>query len=105
VLDPARSGTSPNWPATQAAFKIRNRNSSLVLGVAGMSMADSADVVQFADTGTADHLWQLVDDGEGHVKIQNANSGLVLGVAGMSTADSADVVRSPTPAPPTTCGG
>ena len=89
----AAADSAPNWPATQAAFKIRNRNSGLVLGVSGMSMADSADVVQFADTGTADHLWQLADDGAGHVKIANVNSGRVLGVAGMSTAASADVVQ------------
>jgi hypothetical protein len=85
--------SAPNWPGSQAAFKILNRNSGLVLGVSGESVADSADVVQFADTGTADHLWWLVDDGDGHVKIQNANSGLVLGVAGMSAAASADVVQ------------
>ncbi len=87
------AGNSPNWPATQAAFKILNQNSGLVLGVAGMSMAESADVVQYADDGTADHLWWLVDAGDGQIKIQNANSGLVLGVAGMSTADSADIVQ------------
>jgi hypothetical protein len=85
--------SSPDWPATQAAFRILNQNSGLVLGVAGQSMANSADVVQFADNGTADHLWWLVDDGAGHVKIQNANSGMVLGVSDMSTADSADVVQ------------
>jgi len=87
------AGSSPDWPATQASFKILNQNSGLILGVSGMSMADSAQVVQFADTGTADHLWWLIDDGAGHIKIQNANSGLLLGVAGMSTADSADVVQ------------
>jgi len=87
------AGSAPDWPATQAAFKILNRNSGLVLGVSGMSMAESADVVQFTDNGTADHLWQLVDDGAGHVKIANVNSGMVLGVAGMSTADSASVVQ------------
>src|ERR1017187_7089618 len=79
-----------NWPVLRAAFRIRNRNSGKVLGVAGMSMADSADVVQFADSGTADHLWQLVDSGSGYIRIQNVNSGKVLGVSGMSTADSAD---------------
>jgi Beta-L-arabinofuranosidase, GH127/Ricin-type beta-trefoil lectin domain-like len=87
------AGSSPDWPGTQAAFKLLNRNSGLVLGVAGESMTDSADVVQYGDTGSPDHRWWLVDDGAGHVKIQNANSGLVLGVSGESTADSADVVQ------------
>ncbi|MFE4603001.1 RICIN domain-containing protein, partial [Kitasatospora indigofera] len=40
--------------------RIRNQNSGKVLGVDLMSTADSAQVVQFADNGTADHLWQLV---------------------------------------------
>jgi hypothetical protein len=89
-----QTGGTATWPSTSlGAFKLRNRNSGLVLGVASESMTDSADVVQFADTGTPDHLWWLVDDGDGHVKIQNVNSGLVLGVSGESTADSADVVQ------------
>ncbi len=40
-------------------FKIKNVGSGLLLGVAGESTADSADVVQFEDNGTADHLWML----------------------------------------------
>jgi Beta-L-arabinofuranosidase, GH127/Ricin-type beta-trefoil lectin domain-like len=90
----AANGTA-TWPAsiTSALFTILNQNSGLLLGVSGMSMADSADVVQFAGTGTADHLWWLVDAGAGNVKIQNVNSGKVLGVTGMSTADSAPVVQ------------
>ncbi|SCE16428.1 hypothetical protein GA0115235_11265, partial [Streptomyces sp. DpondAA-F4a] len=31
-----------------------------VLGVDLMSTADSAHVVQFADSGTDDHLWKLL---------------------------------------------
>jgi hypothetical protein len=89
------AGSSPNWPATQAAFRILNQNSGLVLGVASESMTASADVVQFADSGTPDHLWWLVDAGAGQVKIQNANSGMVLGVSGESTANSASVVQFP----------
>lgn len=41
-------------------YRIRNRHSGKVLGVDNMSTADSAHVVQFGDTGTDDHLWQLV---------------------------------------------
>ncbi|MFJ4677742.1 RICIN domain-containing protein [Kitasatospora sp. NPDC088783] len=88
--------TSPNgtpWTTGGASFRLRNRNSGKVLGVDGMSTADSARVVQFADSGTADHLWQLVDNGDGWLRIRNVNSGKVLGVDGMSTADSARVVQ------------
>jgi hypothetical protein len=87
-------GSAGSWLAAGgAAFRIQNQNSGLVLGVTGMSTADGADVVQFADSGTADHLWQLIDNGDGYLRIQNQNSGLVLGVTGMSTADGADVVQ------------
>ncbi len=90
----AATGTA-TWPAsiTWAPFKIVNKNSGLLLGVSGMSMADSADVVQYEDSGTADHLWWLVDAGSGNIKIQNVNSGKVLGVPGMSTAESAPIVQ------------
>jgi len=40
--------------------RVRNANSGKVLGVSGLSGADTADVVQFTDNGTADHLWQLI---------------------------------------------
>ena len=58
-----------------------------------MSTADSAQVVQFADNGTSDHLWRIRVDsgGTGTVRIQNLNSGKVLAVHEMSTADSANV--------------
>jgi hypothetical protein len=57
-----------------------------------MSTADSAQVVQFDDNGTADHLWRFVPDGT--VRVQNQNSAKLLAVAGASTADSADVVQA-----------
>ncbi|WP_328603410.1 RICIN domain-containing protein [Amycolatopsis sp. NBC_00345] len=76
-----------------AGFRIVNRNSGKVLGVDQMSTADSAQVVQFADSGTADHLWHLVANGDGWYRIRNHNSGKVLGVDQMSTADSARVVQ------------
>jgi len=74
-------------------MRIQNQNSGKVLGVSNMSTADSAQVVQFADSGTADHLWTFIPDANGYFRIQNQNSGKVLGVSNMSTADSAQVVQ------------
>ena len=74
-------------------FRLLNANSGKVMGVSNMSWDDSAQVVQFDDNGTADHLWQLVDNGDGNVRVRNACSGLVLGVDGMSTANSANIVQ------------
>ncbi|GIJ50694.1 hypothetical protein Val02_75800 [Virgisporangium aliadipatigenens] len=73
--------------------RIQNRNSSKVLGVAGMSVANSANVVQFDDNGTLDHDWRLLPSGGDWFRIQNRNSLKVLGVDGMSTANSARVVQ------------
>jgi hypothetical protein len=72
-------------------YRIQNQNSGKVLGVSGMSTADSASVVQFADNGTADHLWSFTGTGNGWFTVTNANSGKLLAVDGMSQADSASV--------------
>jgi hypothetical protein len=91
---PMASAAGGGWLSTGgAAFRIENQNSGLVLGVAGMSTADSADVVQYADNGTADHLWQLRYSENTLFRLQNSNSGLVLAVSEMSQADSAQVVQ------------
>jgi hypothetical protein len=88
---PTASATGTPW--TTAWMRLRNVNSGKVMGVDQMSTTNSARVVQFDDNGTADHLWQLVDNGDGHFRIRNSNSGKVLGVDQMSTANSAQVVQ------------
>ena len=70
-----------------------NLNSGKVLGVTGMSSADGAAAVQFADNGTADHRWVLELQASGFYKIRNALSNKVLGVTGMSTANGAQVIQ------------
>ncbi|MFE2138446.1 RICIN domain-containing protein, partial [Streptomyces sp. NPDC059466] len=72
-------------------FQIANVNSGKLLAVENASLSDSADVQQYADTGTPDHLWKLVRAGSGWYKIVNVNSGLLLAVEGASTARSAQV--------------
>ncbi len=81
------------WLGMGVYYRIQNKNSGKVLGVSNMSTANSANVVQFSDNGTADHLWQFIPDANGYFRIQNKNSGKVLGVSNMSTADSAQVVQ------------
>ncbi|MFF5635851.1 RICIN domain-containing protein [Streptomyces sp. NPDC012825] len=90
---PLASPTGLPWTVPGAAFRIANRASGKVLGVDGMSQADSAQVVQFGDTGTADHLWRLVDNGDGWHRVRNVHSGKVLGIDRMSQADDARVVQ------------
>lgn len=86
-------GAGAAWQDLTVIYRIQNQNSGKLLGVDQMSTANSARVVQFADNGTADHLWRLLDAGSGWVKIQNVNSLKLLGVDLMSTADSAQVVQ------------
>jgi hypothetical protein len=81
-------------PAGSAAVtwsKIRNQNSGKVLAVSDQSLADTANVTQYSDNGTLDHLWTLVDAGSGAVKIYNRNSGKLLAVHDQSLADGAPV--------------
>jgi DUF1680 family protein len=74
------------------AFKLYNANSNLVLGVQDMSTADGGRALQWNDTNTADHYWELVVSGAA-LKLRNRNSGKVLGVQDMSTADNATVLQ------------
>ncbi len=83
LLRPA--GQTVTW------HKIQNQNSGKVLAVDHQSLADSADVTQYTDNGTDDHLWTVVDNGDGTVKIYNRNSGKLLAVNNQSTADGAPV--------------
>jgi Domain of unknown function (DUF4965)/Domain of unknown function (DUF5127)/Domain of unknown function (DUF1793)/Ricin-type beta-trefoil lectin domain-like/Domain of unknown function (DUF4964) len=83
VVPPAASTTT--WR------RIQNGNSGKVLAVSGMSLGDIVDVTQWDDNGTPDHLWALVDNGDGTVRIVNLNSGKVLAVHDQSTADGAHV--------------
>ena len=57
-----------------------------------MSTADGGLAVQWGDTGTADHHWEMITDGSA-VRFRNAHSGKVLGVENMSTADNARVLQ------------
>ncbi|MEU2726202.1 RICIN domain-containing protein [Streptomyces griseoviridis] len=81
------------WTPEPPYRRVQNKHSRKVLAVDGMSTANSARVVQYDNTGTGDHAWQLVDRGAGWFLVRNGHSGKVLGVDGMSTANSAVVVQ------------
>ena len=77
---------------SDAGYRLVNAGTGLVLGVRDMSTADGGLAVQWGDTGTADHNWQVIADGSA-VRLRNLNSGKVLGVENMSTADNARVLQ------------
>ncbi|GAB2808995.1 beta-L-arabinofuranosidase domain-containing protein [Streptomyces daliensis] len=72
--------------------RLVNVGSGLVLGIQDMSTADGGRALQWHDSGTADHGWEVIDDA-GAVRIRNTHSGKVLGVRDMSTADNAAVLQ------------
>ncbi|RQX13979.1 hypothetical protein DDE19_24595 [Micromonospora ureilytica] len=74
------------------SYRLQNVGTGLVLGVQNMSTADGGLAVQWSDSGTADHNWVVVTDGNA-VRFRNAHSGKVLGVENMSTADNARVLQ------------
>ncbi|TDV47802.1 RICIN domain-containing protein [Actinophytocola oryzae] len=88
-----RTGGTRTWGTPGPACRLQNKNSGKVLAVEQQSTADAAHVVQFDDNGTADHLWRLVDLGNGRVKVLSGLSGKVLGIDGVSTANSAHAVQ------------
>ncbi|MGX1226725.1 RICIN domain-containing protein [Streptomyces ambofaciens] len=81
------------WTPEPPFRRILNQHSDKVLAVDGMSTANSAHVVQFDNSGTGEHAWQLIDKGEGWFLVRNGHSGKVLGVDNMSTANSAHVIQ------------
>ncbi|MFF5082789.1 beta-L-arabinofuranosidase domain-containing protein [Actinoplanes sp. NPDC000266] len=79
------------WSTAQT-YKLVNVASGLVLGVKDMSVANGGLALVWGDTGTADHRWIQIPDGDA-VRLRNLNSGKVLGVQNMSTADNAIVLQ------------
>ncbi|GLY99597.1 beta-L-arabinofuranosidase domain-containing protein [Actinoplanes sp. NBRC 103695] len=73
-------------------YKLVNAGTGLVLGVQDMSTGDGGLAVVWGDTGTADHRWVRITDGDA-VRFRNVNSGKVLGVENMSAADNARVLQ------------
>ncbi|HEX6686030.1 MAG TPA: beta-L-arabinofuranosidase domain-containing protein [Candidatus Limnocylindrales bacterium] len=75
-----------------ATFRLANAASGLVLGIQDMSTADGGLALQWTDSGTPDHDWELIVDG-GAVRLRNLNSGKVLGVQNMATADNTPILQ------------
>jgi endo-1,4-beta-xylanase len=70
-------------------FRIRARNSGLVLQVA--SSSSGADITQQPDSNAASQQWRVVDQGGGFVSLINRQSGLAMDVWQASTADGARI--------------
>ena len=80
-------------PAGGGYYKIQNRNSGLILGVAGGSSADGAVIEQWTDGGWTSQHWQLVDAGGGFYKLRNRATAKVVDVSGGSLSNGANVIQ------------
>jgi len=67
--------------SSNISYRIVNRNSSIVLDVAGSSKADGVSIDQANDAGTINQEWQFVAVGT-YYQIVNQNSGKALEVNG-----------------------
>ncbi|PKV96165.1 uncharacterized protein DUF4964 [Amycolatopsis echigonensis] len=85
ALLPRPAASTTSWR------RIQNQRSGKLLAVQGMSLSDTADVTQWQDNGTVDHVWTVVDSGDGTVRIMNRNSGKVLAVHDQSLDNGAHV--------------
>ena len=74
------------------------RHSGKLADVAGGSVADNADTIQWPTNGGRNQQWQFRENAAGDYTIRNSNSGRCLQVRGASGADGAIVVQGP-------CGG
>ncbi|MEU6390541.1 beta-L-arabinofuranosidase domain-containing protein [Streptomyces sp. NPDC046939] len=81
------------WTPEAPYHRIQNKHSGKVLAVDSMSTDNDARVVQFDNSGTGDHAWQLLDAGGGRLRVRNGQSGKYLSIKGGSTADSAWAVQ------------
>jgi hypothetical protein len=75
-----------------AYYQLVNRNSGLVLGVSGGSLANGAQLIQWDNTGTQDQAWHVTTT-NGVTKFGNRSSGQVLGIWQAGTADGDDAVQ------------
>jgi len=76
-------------------YNIENVNSGLLLGVAGASTAEGADIVQWTSNGSPNQEWTLALLPNGAYQIIDAYSGMLIGVSSASTSPGASLVQWP----------
>ena len=90
------NATHQQWqfvPTTGGFYKLRARHSGKNADVSGVSTADGADVIQWADNNGNNQQWSVVDTTDGYVKLLARHSNKTLAVLNSSTADGGDVVQ------------
>ncbi|WP_394844744.1 RICIN domain-containing protein [Pendulispora brunnea] len=98
VVAPNRGG-NVGWGLSEfeawgePVFHLVNVHSGKLLAVENAAHQAGAQVQQYRDNGTRDHLWRFVRAPGGQFKIVNENSHLVLGIRHASLENSAGAVQ------------
>ncbi|MER5509287.1 RICIN domain-containing protein [Streptomyces sp. NPDC002766] len=85
---------SISFPATNANYKLLNKNSAKAIDVSGASMTAGANILQWNDTGAVNQNWRFVPVGDGSYEIVSRNSALLMDVSGAATTDGANIVQA-----------
>jgi arabinan endo-1,5-alpha-L-arabinosidase len=94
LVQEAAGTTTPDidWhfiPMNNNQYNVENMLTHQVMGVSNASTATGAQILQWADNGTNDHLWQFYLLTDGNYLIKNVNSGLYLEDASSGSTSSA----------------
>ncbi|MCO8271622.1 RICIN domain-containing protein [Actinoplanes sp. TRM 88003] len=87
----AAAGTVTGNPATY--YRVTNRGSGKVMDVVSASMADNAEVKQYAWNGGGNQRFEFRDAGSGYYQVIAQHSGKCVDVASASTADGANIIQ------------
>ncbi|MGB6974033.1 MAG: family 43 glycosylhydrolase [Terracidiphilus sp.] len=91
---PGNSNTDDGWhvmPMNNNRYNVENMLTHQVIGVSSASTSAGAQVLQWADNGTNDHLWAFYLLTDGNYLIKNVNSGLYLEDANSGTTSAATI--------------
>jgi arabinan endo-1,5-alpha-L-arabinosidase len=89
------AGTSDTYwhfiPMNNSEYNVENLLTHQVLGILNASTSIGAQALQYADNGTADHLWEFYLLADGNYLIKNVNSSYYLEDAGSDTTSTATI--------------
>lgn len=86
--------TDIDWhfiPMNSSQYNVENMLTHQLLGISSASTSTGAQALQWADNGTADHLWEFYVLTDGNYLIKNVNSSLYLEDANSGTSSSATI--------------
>jgi arabinan endo-1,5-alpha-L-arabinosidase len=81
-------------PMGSSQYNVENMLTHQVMGISNASISAGAQVLDYADNGTNDHLWEFYLLSDGNYLIRNVNSGLYLEDANSGTTSSATIDQS-----------